>query len=120
MRYLCLIYLFCTLTSATLESESFILTASNVFNMTQRRSVERWEVSLTLKAPFLKEIPACIHMTHGYIYTYDNATLPFQIGGKARLITTTDGVPFLSPCLYMTNINFHVRKKWKPRVRTVN
>ena len=106
----------------SLESDEFILTTSNVFNMTHRRhSVLSWGINRRpLKSYFLSKKVACLYISHGYLYSHRNTTRPFRIAGKGDLLSTVGGKSHHSRCLYMTSINFHIRKKWKPRVREVS
>jgi hypothetical protein len=104
----------------SLENEIFILNRTNVLETTKRRLVDRWEVPTELKIDFMGKHPACIQLSQGYLYTNDKRTLPFSSAGTGQLSAELNGRNISLKCLYMTNINYHVRKKWKPRVREVS
>lgn len=115
--FICINSVGCTMTS--LENTLFMINSSNVFETSKRRLLDRWEVPTQLKIGFMGKQPPCMHLSQGYLNTHDTRTLAFREAGMGRLSIDINQRYITLKCLYMTNINYHVRKKWKPRVREV-
>jgi hypothetical protein len=116
-----LIFLLCFDCNGLNSNELFQLISGTSFSkrdsQSNRRDIERWFISSQNKQFLMKinDTSLCIGLFIGYLYTGSLKTQSYQSTGLSLLRINHQTFN----CVYMSNINPNIRRKWKPRIRQV-